>query len=65
MGTTRQNGEDGFDRRRQAARDAHVPASLWARHVGVWLAALRYRPERHYMRGTRAEGAAAAQGGQA
>lgn len=24
------------------------------RRVGAWIAALRYRPERHYMRGGRA-----------
>ncbi len=31
---------------------------LWARHLWGWLTGTGYRPERHYMRGSRTNGTA-------
>jgi hypothetical protein len=40
-------------------RAAEAPGGLWARHLWAWLTGTDYRPERHYMRGGRADCAAA------
>ena len=68
MTTATISSDTGSGRSRAAVSDrtrARAVRSSWARHLWEWLTDTGYRPERHYMRGSRTHGAASLRPGPA